>query len=150
MMDDKTRQMAEMYFEQNMSQAQIGAHFGITPQNVSKRLNKREVLDEYDERRSAHALRAKIKIALAVEQAVDVQRAYLDMELPINLEYLRQNAARDILDRAGVREKEAQDNEIRITWVNPEGGIQPGIPIGIPDHDNDDVDRPIEEQKEQE
>lgn len=136
MMDEKTRQMAEMYFEQNMSQAQIGAHFGITPQNVSKRLNKREVLDEYDERRSAHALRAKIKIALAVEQAVDVQRAYLDMELPINLEYLRQNAARDILDRAGVREKEAQDNEIKITWVNPEGGIQPGIP----NHDDDDID----------
>lgn len=147
MMDDKTRQMAEMYFEQNMSQAEIGAHFGITPQSVSKHLNKRDVLDEYDERRNAHALRAKIKIAMAVEQAVDVQRAYLDMELPINLEYLRQNAARDILDRAGVKEKDAEDKEFRITWVNPEAGIKLGIPNPI--EDKDEIER-MEAHEEQE
>ena len=120
----KTREMADMYFVQGMTQAEIAAHFGITAQAVSKHLNNEAVLNEYDTRRSAHALRAKIRLAAAAERAVEVQMGYLNKELPINLEYLRQNAARDILDRAGVRtEPVNEDKAITVVFA-----VEPGMP----------------------
>ena len=115
---DRDAEVASMYFEQNMTQAEIAKQFGITPQTVSKILNKDAILDTYDKRRRAHTLRAKILLAAATEKAVEVQRGYLDMELPINLEYLRQNAARDILDRSGVKtEATNEDNNIVISFA---------------------------------
>ena len=125
---ERDAQMAAMYFEENMTQAEIAKQFGITAQSVSKILNKDEILDEYDKKRKAQTLRAKIKLAAATERAVDVQRAYLDMELPINLEYLRQNAARDILDRSGVKtEATPDDNKIVIEFKEP-------FALGMPGH----------------
>ena len=122
----KAEKMAAMYFEQSMSQSEIAAQFNITPQSVSKAINKPEILEEYDKRRSAHALRAKIRLAAATEKAVEVQLGYLDKELPINLEYLRQNAARDILDRSGIKvEAEKDDNQITIEVL--------GLDLGMPD-----------------
>lgn len=122
----KAEKMAAMYFDMGMSQSEIAAQFNITPQSVSKAINKPEILEEYDKRRSAHALRAKIRLAAATEKAVEVQLGYLDKELPINLEYLRQNAARDILDRSGIKvEAEKDDNQITIEVL--------GLDLGMPD-----------------
>lgn len=118
--DARAAEMAALYFDENLTQAEIAKRYGITPQTVSKHLNKEYILDEYDKRRKAQTLRAKIKLAAATERAVEVQRAYLDMDLPINLEYLRQNAARDILDRSGVKtEAVNEDNNVVITFANP-------------------------------
>lgn len=134
----KAEKMAEMYFDQGMTQAEIAKMFKITPQSVSKQINKKEILDEYDERRKAHALRAKIRLAAATEKAVEVQMGYLTMELPVNLEYLRQNAARDILDRAGIKtEAVSEDNEIKITFATP---FELGMPNMAEDVSEDDPD----------
>lgn len=128
----KAREIAELYFIQGLTQAAIAERYSITPQAVSKHLNNDAVLEEYDNRRSAHSLRAKIRLAAAAERAVEVQMGYLDMELPINLEYLRQNAARDILDRSGIKtEPVSEDNEIKISFVEP-------FPLGMPAHHADD------------
>lgn len=126
----KAEQMAEMYFEQGMTQVEIAKLFNITPQTVSKAINKQEILDAYDKRRNAHSLRAKIRLAAATERAVEVQMQYLNMELPINLEYLRQNAARDILDRSGIKtEPVGEDNEIIISFKDMP--FEPGMPTDM-------------------
>lgn len=118
--------MASMYFDDGMTQAAIAKEFGITPQTVSKHINKESILEEFDKRRRAHTIRAKIRLAAATERAVEVQAAYLDMELPINLEYLRQNAARDILDRAGIKAEAGEmNNTIEVVFKDP---IHPGMP----------------------
>lgn len=123
----KAEKMAEMYFAQGMTQKEIADVFKVTPQAVSKNLNRDDILKEWDERRTAHALRAKIRLAAATEKAVEVQMQYLHMDLPVNLEYLRQNAARDILDRSGIKiEPVNEDKEIEIIFAHDD------IPIGMP------------------
>lgn len=134
--NNRSRQMAAMYFNEGMTQTEIAKQFGISPQTVSKHLNKEDILEEFDKRRKAQTLRAKIKLAAATERAVEVQAAYLDMELPINLEYLRQNAARDILDRAGVKTEAGEmGNSIEVIFKEP---IRPGIPTEMAEDDSDD------------
>ena len=130
----KAAHMAEMYFDQGMTQAEIAKKFNITPQSVSKAINKKEILDEYDERRRAHTLRAKIRLAAATERAVEVQMEYLNKQLPVNLEYLRQNSARDILDRSGIKTEAAvENNEIKIVWEDC-------FPIGMPEQFKEDME----------
>ena len=127
--------MASMYFDKGMTQAEIAEQFGITPQTVSKHLNKEDILEEFDKRRKAQTLRAKIKLAAATERAVEVQATYLDMDLPINLEYLRQNAARDILDRSGVKIDPTNDNNnVVITFKE---SFEPGMPKELAQEDPD-------------
>ena len=118
--ENRDEQIAEMYFDLGMTQAEIGKKFGISPQAVSQHLNKPHILEAYDKRRKAQILRAKIRLAAAANRAVDVQVAYLDAELKPAYEYLRQNAARDILDRSGVKtEAVNEDNQISIVFEQP-------------------------------
>ena len=131
----KAEKMAELYFEKGMTQAEIARQFNVTPQSVSKAINKPEILEEYDNRRTAHALRSKIRLTAATEKAVEVQIGYLSMELPVNLEYLRQNAARDILDRSGLRVEPTDDkNEIKISFEAP---FELGMPTSCEGQDEE-------------
>jgi len=55
-------------------------------------------------------------------------------DLPQNLWYLRQNAAVDIMNRSGLKQKEAEESEIRIVFGEG-GGMAAGMP---PSDDGDD------------
>lgn len=55
-----------------------------------------------------------------------------DKSLPQNLWYLRQNAAVDVMNRAGLKDKEAEESEIRIVF-----GEGSGMAAGMPASDDD-------------
>ena len=58
-----------------------------------------------------------------------------DVTLQQNLWYLRQNAAVDIMNRAGLKDKTAEDQEIRITF-GADGGT--GLAAGMPPSDDEE------------
>ena len=80
---------------------------------------------------------AMARLMEAQTDAVNTQVSLMNNEnLPQNLWYLRQNAAVDIMNRTGLKEKTAEDPEIRITFGAAEGtGLAAGMP---PPDDGDD------------
>ena len=78
------------------------------------------------------------KILESQLEAVQTQVGLMnDSSLPQNLWYLRQNAAVDLMNRAGLKDKTNDDPEIRITF-GAEGGGSTGLPAGMPPSDDDD------------
>jgi len=79
------------------------------------------------------AERARLENLLRVQQlaskAIEVQENLMTKEVNDNLLYINQNAARDLLDRAGVRAKETVESEQRIVF-------ETGIDLGLDDDGN--------------
>ena len=73
---------------------------------------------------------AMARLMEAQTDAVNTQVSLMNNEnLPQNLWYLRQNAAVDIMNRAGLKEKATEDTEIRITFGAESGtGLAAGMP----------------------
>lgn len=80
---------------------------------------------------------AYAKLLEAQTDAVRTQVSLMNNEnLPQNLWYLRQNAAVDIMNRTGLKDKTStEDNEIRITFGTDKGT---GLPAGMPPSDDED------------
>ena len=79
---------------------------------------------------------AMAKLLEAQTDAVCTQVGLMnDVTLPQNLWYLRQNAAVDIMNRAGLKDKTAEDQEIRITF-DADGGT--GLAAGMPPSDDEE------------
>ena len=81
---------------------------------------------------------AMAKLLEAQTDAVCTQVGLMnDVTLPQNLWYLRQNAAVDIMNRAGLKDKTAEDQEIRITF-GAESGAPVGAAPGMPPSDDEE------------
>lgn len=79
---------------------------------------------------------AMAKLLEAQTDAVRTQVGLMNNEaLPQNLWYLRQNAAVDIMNRAGLKDKTAEDQEIRITFGAEDGT---GLAAGMPPSDDEE------------
>ena len=79
---------------------------------------------------------AMAKLLEAQTDAVCTQVGLMnDVTLPQNLWYLRHNAAVDIMNRAGLKDKTAEDQEIRITF-GADGGT--GLAAGMPPSDDEE------------
>lgn len=79
---------------------------------------------------------AMARLMEAQTDAVNTQVSLMnDKNLPQNLWYLRQNAAVDIMNRTGLKDKTNEDPEIRITF-GAENGT--GLAAGMPPSDGDD------------
>lgn len=126
--DEEKIEAVRLYFEENWYQKDIAKKFHTKQQVVSRWLNEPEVLERYEQRMRAKAIRSRIRVLQATEKAVDVQVGYLGRELPQNMEYLRQNAARDILDRGNIRvapDSEAAQINVVLDGVNLTLGMPP-------------------------
>lgn len=81
---------------------------------------------------------AMARLLAAQTDAVSTQVGLMNNEtLPQNLWYLRQNAAVDIMNRAGLKDKTAEDQEIRITF-GAESGTPAGAAPGMPPSDDEE------------
>lgn len=89
-------------------------------------------------RRRRAGAEPKIYVNMQAERAARKQAEIMDRELPDHLLYLVQNAARDILDRAGIREQSEGKQDIHITFGDgmPETGM-PESAEGEPDEGTD-------------
>lgn len=122
-LSDKKREAAlAAYFEEGLEAAEIAERLGVTERAISGVLSDPKCLAPYRARSEAAKLRAQICVNESAEEAARKQAALLSGET----ETVSQRAAKDILDRAGVRVPKEERSEITVRFVS-------GAPmIGMP------------------
>ena len=116
----------EKLFHSKKSVTAVADEMGIGRTSAYKILQTSKYNQLYSERADIIAKRTQTFLNMQTMMAAKKQLELMNKELPDNLLYLQQNAARDILDRAGVRAKDESKQEVKITFED-------GMPeIGMP------------------
>ena len=124
MTKEQTEAVLGAYFEEGLEIEEIAERLGVTAAQVTRALGDDELLEPYRRRSEAAKLRAQIRVNESAEEAV-MRQAEL-MKRQAASESVSQRAAKDILDRAGVRVAKEDSREIRITFTH-------GMPrLGMP------------------
>ena len=128
MSEKKTEEALKAYFEEGLEPEEIAKRLRVTLRSVNAALSDKRLLKPYHERSEAAKLRAQICVNESAEEAARKQAALLMVET----ESVSQRAAKDILDRAGVRVQREDKKEITITFAS-------GMPLlGMPGRRRDE------------
>lgn len=123
----------EKLFHSKKSVTAVADEMGIGRTSAYKILQTSKYNQLYSERADIIAKRTQTFLNMQTMMAAKKQLELMNKELPDNLLYLQQNAARDILDRAGVRAKDESKQEVNITFAG-------GMPeIGMPQSAEEEV-----------
>ena len=112
------------YFEEGLEIEEIAQRMGVTAAQATRVLSDNELLEPYRRRSEAAKLRAQIRVNESAEEAAMRQAALMKREAAS--ESISQRAAKDILDRAGVRVSKEDRGEIVIRFIN--GAPMLGMP----------------------
>ena len=126
-------EVCELYYEQEMMQIDIAKKYGVSNSTISRVVNKVEHMNAFLKKTTASKVRAQCRINRALDEAVNTQLALMRGQYDDQYKYLSQNAARDILDRGGVRAEKEEGNEMQVNVTF--GGS--GMKLGVPDHSRD-------------
>ena len=122
--EERKKKVLEAYFEEEKEPEEIAAQMGLAERTVRNVLSDREMLEPYRMRSEAAKLRAQICVNESAEEAAKKQAEL--MRAGEASESVTQRAAKDILDRAGVRVAREERKDIRITFTQ-------GMPkLGMP------------------
>jgi len=113
---EKKSEVLCAYFEEGMEVEEIAQRLELTAAQVTRALGDSELLEPYRRRSEAAKLRAQIRVNESAEEAVLRQAELMKKEAAS--ESVSQRAAKDILDRAGVRVAKEDKGEIVIRFVN--------------------------------
>ena len=117
------------YFEEGLEVEEIAERIGVTAAQVTRALGDSRLLEPYRRRSEAAKLRAQIRVNESAEEAVMRQAELMKKEQAS--ESVSQRAAKDILDRAGVRVAKEDKGEVVIRFLN-------GTPrLGMPERRED-------------
>lgn len=112
------------YFEEGLEPEEIAQRLEIKTSTVEAVLRDKKLLEPYRERSEAAKLRAQICVNESAEDAAKKQAMLLRQDGISDT--ITQRAAKDILDRAGIRVQKEDKKEITVTFVH-------GMPkIGMP------------------
>ena len=117
------------YFEEGMEIEEIAQRMELTGAQVTRVLGDEKLLEPYRRRSEAAKLRAQIRVNESAEEAVIRQAELLRKQE--TSESVSQRAAKDILDRAGVRVMKEDRGEITIRFIHGEPEI------GMPERQED-------------
>ena len=116
-MKQKQKEAAlDAYFEEGLEVEAIAERIGVTAAEVTRALGDSQLLEPYKRRSEAAKLRAQIRVNESAEEAVLRQAELMKREKAS--ESVSQRAAKDILDRAGVRVAKEDKGEIVIRFLN--------------------------------
>ena len=126
-MDQKERSRAlKMYFEEGKEIEEIAQALGRVAEEIEDALGDPEALEHYRKKSEMAKLRAQIRMNESAERAARRQAELLDDQENGGTPTVRQRAAKDILDRAGVRLAREEKGEITVRFVS-------GVPeLGMP------------------
>ena len=111
--EERKKKVLSAYFEEEKEPEEIAAQMGISERTVKNVLSDRELLEPYRRRSEAAKLRAQICVNESAEEAAKKQAALLMVET----ESVSQRAAKDILDRAGVRMAKGDRSDVTIRFA---------------------------------
>ena len=114
-----------LYFEENREESEIAEALNISMRQVKTVLGDLARLETYKKRSEAAKLRAQICVNKSAEEAARRQTALL-LDGEVN-ETLSQRAAKDILDRAGVRVPKESKSDVVIRFASG------APPLGMPE-----------------
>lgn len=130
--ESKREEILRAYFEDGLEETEIAGRLGVSLRSVSSVLRDQQLLEPYIRRSEAAKLRAQICVNENAEEAARRQAALLHAQ---TTDTISQRAAKDILDRAGVRVAKEEKSEVRITFVN--GAPKLGMPRRGEESDGD-------------
>ena len=125
MTESMKSEVVRLYFEENREEAEIAARLGISLRQAKTVLGDLARLETYKKRSEAAKLRAQICVNKSAEEAARRQAALL-LDGEVN-ETISQRAAKDILDRAGVRVPKESRSDVVIRFA------QGAPPLGMPE-----------------
>ena len=125
MTESMKSEVVRLYFEENREEAEIAARLGISLRQAKTVLGDLARLETYKKRSEAAKLRAQICVNKSAEEAARRQAALL-LDGEVN-ETISQRAAKDILDRAGVRVPKESQSDVVIRFA------QGAPPLGMPE-----------------
>ena len=125
----KREEALRLYFDEGMEEEEIAKRLDVTQKAIGRALCDPKGLAPYQKRSEAAKLRAQICVNESAEEAARRQAALLGVET----EAIRQRAAKDILDRAGVRMQKEEKGEIVIRF----SGGEPRL--GMPQRGEEDA-----------
>lgn len=140
-------EIAIEYYSQNITQHMLGQKYGVSSSTIHKIVNDLKLMkkakefigkemEKADLRRSMAIMKAVNAAPDAINQIIKISGQDVD-STPIQYQYVIQNAAHEILERAGVKAvNEENGNEVVVRFADPEGIFHPGMP----DLENGDVD----------
>ena len=114
-----------LYFEENREESEIAEALNISMPQVKTVLGDLARLKTYKKRSEAGKLRAQICVNKSAEEAARRQAALL-LDGEVN-ETISQRAAKDILDRAGVRVPKESKSDVVIRFASG------APPLGMPE-----------------
>ena len=124
MTQGKKEIVLKAYFEEGLEPEEIAQRLEIKTSTVEAVLRDKKLLEPYRERSEAAKLRAQICVNESAEDAAKKQAMLLRQDGISDT--ITQRAAKDILDRAGIRVQKEDKKEITVTFVH-------GMPkIGMP------------------
>lgn len=129
--DKRCGEVLHAYFEEGLEAEEIARQMKLSQRSVLAVLSDKRRLEPYHTRSEAAKLRAQICVNESAEEAARKQAQLLrDGE---TAQAVTQRAAKDILDRAGVRVPKEDRKEITITFTE-------GMPdIGMPKRGEDEA-----------
>ena len=113
----KKDEALKAYFEEGLEAAEIAARLHVTEGNVLAVLGDKELLTPYHRKSEAAKLRAQICVNESAEEAARRQAELLRADEDEKARAMSQRAAKDILDRAGVRVAKERKEDVRVTFV---------------------------------
>lgn len=125
---EKKAAVLRAYFEEGLEAEEIAARLKITPRTVRSVLSDPVALEPYRKQAEAAKLRAQICVNESAVEAAKKQAELMRMgegEVQASAASVSQRAAKDILDRAGVRtgKEDRKDVTVRFAFGTPEIGM---------------------------
>ena len=114
--ETKMDEALQAYFEEGLEPEEIMQRLDMTYAQMTELLGDRERLEPYRRRSEAAKLRAQICVNENAEAAAR-QQARLLRQNGVS-EAVTQRAAKDILDRAGVRVPKEEKKDVTVTFVH--------------------------------
>ena len=131
---DIRAEIADAYYLENKTQKEIARQYHVNQSTISRIINDVEVMQSVLKATTASKIRALVRVHQHLDEAVDTQIELMRGQYEDQYKYLKQNAARDILDRGGVRAEKEESAETRVIV---DFGSAGGLTLGVPDHTKD-------------
>lgn len=131
---DIRAEIADAYYLENKTQKEIAKQYHVNQSTISRIINDVEVMQSVLKATTASKIRALVRVHQHLDEAVDTQIELMRGQYEDQYKYLKQNAARDILDRGGVRAEKEESAETRVIV---DFGSTGGLTLGVPDHTKD-------------
>ena len=110
------KEICKAYYVDLRTLRDIAKEYDVSHVTIHAIVSNPKMQREYKRRAESSKIRNELRLAQASEDALDKQIELLQKPLDDAYLYINQNAARDIMDRVGLRAKDESKQDVTITF----------------------------------